>query len=118
MMSDTEELDCVVLECNYEPPHEHYFPSDWQFGGPNETDPRADPRWIPTTYTYLDERLESIHVTQVPICDDQAIDNFTQVAGWGKDFNPVWIQAERPNGVVEILKVKYDKETDMAEDIA
>lgn len=107
----------VILECDFEPPHEHRFPSDWRFGGASGVDPRADERWLPTTYTYLSDRLDPIHVTQVPVCDNEAIDYFSKVAGWGKGFNPVWLQAKRPDGTVEILKVQYEKETDTAWDI-
>lgn len=101
----------IELTCPYEPEHVHVFPDDWNFGGASGTDPRADPRWKPTSYTYIDDRVRLIHTTQAPICDDQAIDEFTKVAGWGKNFNPVWLQVRRGD-VVEMLPWTYDKLTD------
>ena len=93
--------------------HTHEFPDDWIFGGPSGTDPRADPRWRATTYTYFDDKLTIVHFTQVPICDDEAIELFTAVANYGPRFNPVWLQATRPNGTVETLPVEYDKSEDV-----
>lgn len=104
--------ECIVYCCGYEPQHVHELPPDWEFGGPTGLDPRADPRWRPDVYTYFDDRLFPIHLTTVPFCDDEAIDNFTQVAGYGRDFNPVWIQVKRVDGTVETLPVTYNKETD------
>lgn len=95
----------------------HYFPLGWTFGGANSSDPRADPRWKPTTYEYYDDRLAIIHVTQSPLCDEQAIDEFTIVAGYGRGFNPVRLSARRPDGKIEMLRVEYDKATDTAVDI-
>lgn len=108
------ETNEIVLECHFEPPHEHRFPSDWQFGGANDLDPRADPRWKPTVYEYFDEGLHSIHRTVAPLCDDEAIDNFTRVAGWGPTFRPVYLSAQHPGEVKpSMLPWKYSKETDM-----
>lgn len=95
--------------------HAHEFPDDWTFGGPNETDPRADPRWKPTTYEYYDSKVRRIHVTQVPLCDDEALDYFTKVAGWGAGFDPVWVSAKRPDGNMEMLPWTYSKATDEIE---
>ena len=66
-----------VLECEYDGP-DHIFPKDWFFGGTDGSDPRADTRWLPTTYQYFDDRLDLIHTTQTPMCDDQAIDEFSK----------------------------------------
>lgn len=98
------------IKCPFDPPHVHEFPGDWQFGGPSETDFRADPRWKPSSYYYIDERLDVVHVTTVPRCDDEAIDFFTQVRDWG--FTPKWVRARRPDHTSETLKVVYDSETD------
>lgn len=99
----------MIKTCRFEPPHTHVYPDDWEFGGANGADPAADPRWRGSSYTYWSDKLEILETTCVPRCDDQAIDNFTQVARWG---NPVYIQAARPDGSVERLPVRYDKSTD------
>lgn len=101
----------VTIICHYtEPPHEHHFEAGWIFGGANGLHPGADPRWQQTTYTYYDDRAKACYTTQVPLCDDQAIDEFTKVAGYGR--NPVWLAADRPDGTVEMLPWVYDKATD------
>lgn len=102
----------IEFLCGYEPEHTHSYPDDWQFGGPNETDPRGDTRYRATTYQYFSDRAQIIHTTQVPLCDDQAIDEFTRVAGWGPGFNPVWLKAKRPDGREEMVPWVYDKSTD------
>ena len=115
-------LDCsddvdyvLVQECPYEPPHTHEYPLNWEFGGPNGTDPRVDLRWVPerrTTYTYISDRFEQLHVSQSLICDDEALDYFTTVAEWGPTFHPKYVMALRPNGTVETLPFEYDEATD------
>lgn len=90
----------------------HEFPDDWDFGGANRTDPRADSRWQPTTYIYFDDRLRDVHITQVPICDNEAIDNFSKVAEYGPAFNPRWLHAKRPDGTTSPIPGHYDKSTD------
>lgn len=102
-----------VIECPFDPPHEHRYPSDWTFGGANGTDPASDKRWHPDTYLYFSDRAELLHITQAVRCDDQAIDYFTQVAGWGAGFNPVYIWVKR-HGERDAspLPVRYNKETD------
>jgi len=104
----------IELICPFGPEHVHEFPDDWRLGGASGTDPRADERFSPTTYTYFDNKLQILHFTQVPVCDDEAIDYFTSVASWGAGFNPVWVQATRPDGTVETLPVEYEKATDIA----
>jgi hypothetical protein len=105
--------DDVVIACPYEPPHEHRFPADWQFGGANGLDPRADPRWETTVYEYFDGQLHCIHTTVVPLCDDEAIDRFTNVAGYGPTFDPVYLSKRRPYEKGEMLPWKYDKASDL-----
>lgn len=102
----------IILECWADPPHIHTYPDDWDFGGPNGTDPRTDRRYRLTTYRYIDAQLNIIDTTQAPLCDDQAIDEFTKVANYGPGFNPVWLQATRSDGRVETLPWTYDKTTD------
>lgn len=98
-----------VLLCNYtDPPHVHVFPKDWKFGGANGCHPGADPRWKATTYTYFAADAQPLRMTQAPICDDQALDEFTLVAGRG---NPKWLMAEK-DGKPIMLPWVYDKESD------
>jgi hypothetical protein len=99
--------------CHYtDPPHEHDYPEGWLFGGANGIDPRTDERWKPTTYEYWSDRAELLHTTQAPLCDDQALDEFTKIASMGPSFNPHWLSAKRPNNTVEMLPWLYDKATD------
>ena len=105
----------IYQTCEYGGP-DHEFPDDWEFGGANDEHPGADPRYRPTTYVYFDDKIRPIHLTQVPLCDDQAIDEFTFVANISPDFNPVWLQATRPDRKVVMLPIQYDKTTDIATD--
>lgn len=107
----------TILECEYDgPPHE--FPDDWEFGGADGKHPGADPRFLPTTYTYYNRLARPIFSTQTPQCDDQAIDEFTRIANFGPSFSPVWVIASRPpqDGIraMEMLPWTYDKTTDTA----
>ena len=107
------EPDCpvhgvVVVQCRYDPPHTHVYPHDWQFGGANGTHPGSDPRWRPSVYVYISSRLEVIHTTVAPLCDDEAIDRFTD----HRYLDPKWIRVRRPDGTSETLPVIYDPETD------
>lgn len=107
----------IELDCGYsDAPHE--FPDDWTWGGPNGTHPGADPRWKTTVYTYYDERLAVVWTTSAPLCDEQAIDEFTTVTSYGPGFKPVYLSARRP-GVAkeEMIPVKYDAATDTASDL-
>jgi hypothetical protein len=111
MTSEVEETYVLIQECPYDPPHSHEFPSDWFFGGPDLADPRADPRWIPPGYVYLDGSLHPVHTTSAPVCDDQAIDEFTLVASWG--LKPVYLQVRRPGQTkLEIVPWTYDEPSD------
>lgn len=99
----------MLVECNYGgPPHE--FPDDWTFGGANNLHPGADPRWSATTYEYYDDQITVVCLTQAPICDDQALDEFTRVARRG--HNPIWLSAHRADGSLEMLPWTYDKASD------
>lgn len=109
-MSDS--ADVVLVDCDFDPPHVHEYPGDWEFGGANGLDPRADRRWRPTTYEYYNDRAERIWITQVPLCDDEALDNCTNIAGRGPGWNPVWVAAIRPDTGAEMLPWTYDKATD------
>ena len=103
----------MILVCTYtDPPHEHEWPDDWEFGGANGTDPRADPRYQASTYTYYDRDASVLWITQAPLCDDQALDEFTKIANMGVSFHPKWLGVKRPDGSVEMLGWIYDKATD------
>lgn len=104
----------VKIPCRYGFDHDfHEFPDDWIFGGANNADPRADPRWEPTTYLYYDWQAMIIWTTQTPLCDDQAIDEFTKIRDMGPSFRPKWlgkyIGLRRD---VQMLPVVYDPATD------
>lgn len=102
-----------VIECYYlEEPHTHEFPDDWKFGGADGLHPGADPRYLPTVYEYYNDRADIIWTTSVPLCDYQAIDEFTLVGEMGKNYNPVWVSAKRPDGSLEMLHWVYNKATD------
>jgi hypothetical protein len=106
----------TVVICNYtDPPHEHEWPDDWEFGGANGLDPRADPRYRATTYQYFGDDATVLWTTQAPLCDDQAIDEFTKIASMGRSFRPKWIGVKRPGGKLEMLPWVYDIASDMAE---
>jgi hypothetical protein len=103
----------ISIDCaNQNPPHTHTYPDDWVFGGANGVDPRADVRWRPTTYIYYSGTLEVLHTTQVPLCDDDALDRFTNVAGYGPEYDPVVLMAVREDGTRELLPWKYNKSDD------
>jgi TPR repeat protein len=105
------------VECGYEGP-DHEYAWDWLFGGADQNDPRADARWKPNTYTYYDERLDIICTTQTPLCDDQAIDEFTRVAGMGPKYKPRYLSVLRPNSdKPEMLPWEYDFRTDTAREV-
>lgn len=107
----------VLLDCGYDDgPHE--FPDDWVWGGANDCHPGADPRWEPVSYIYYNEKLQPIWTTSAPLCDEQAIDEFTTVTGYGPGFKPVYL-AKRRQGVadLEMIPVKYDPVTDVARDL-
>lgn len=105
----------VIVPCMHDGPT-HVYPKDWEFGGANGLDPRADPRWKPDTYEYMNENLESVHLTQVPICDYHALDMFSEVQYWG--LNPVFIRVKR-HGDTEwhMLPYQYDSEDDTWDNI-
>lgn len=103
----------IVKECRFEPPHTHEWPDDWEFGGATGQDPRSDPRWRPTTYVYLDEGLHRVHLTQTPLCDDQAIDEFTRYRGSRASY----LQVRRPDSGLELLPFQYNPDTDEVQEL-
>lgn len=108
----------VIIECEYDIPHTHEFPDDWEFGGANGLHFGADPRWEPTVYTYYNESLEEICITSAPLCDQQAIDEFTKIAALGSGYSPVYLSAKhRGEPVGTMLPVKYSKTDDTVREI-
>lgn len=99
----------IVLNCPYEPLHHHEFPDDWIFGGADKSDPRADTRWSPTTYVYLDNHLNPVWTTQTPLCLDQAIDEFTKHAPLGATY----LQYKNVGGELLLADWIYDPATDV-----
>lgn len=109
----------LIQECGYEPKHYHEYPDDWSFGGASGTDPRKDERFLPDTYQYLDSSLRVLHTTQVPLCDDEAIDNFTAIARYGSEFVPVYLQVKRAGKRdYVVLPFTYDTRTDLVTEMA
>lgn len=103
--------------CEYDGPA-HTYPSDWRFGGAIGDDPRSDLRWMPTTYQYFDAMLELLHTTQTPLCDDQAIDEFTKVAAWFRNAKPKYLTVKRPgDDKFVMLPWEYDAATDTANEV-
>ena len=99
----------IIQECGYEPPHTHQWPDDWSFGGADGEDPRTDPRWIPDTYLYLNDHFDVVWETQTPLCDDQALDEFTKHA----DLGATYLQVRRRGGrEAELLDWQYRAEHD------
>lgn len=89
----------------------HEYPDDWKFGGANGLDPRADPRWLPTTYTYYDFQAVPVWTTQTPLCDEQAVDEFTKIRDRG--LHPKWIGKKTLGDYkTEMLPWVYDEATD------
>lgn len=112
-LTERTALGTFEIECHYtDPPHTHSFPEDWVFGGASGLHPAADPRWTPTTYEYYDGALHVVETTQVPLCDDQAIDEFTKVANYGPGYKPVYLSKRQPGERPHMLPWVYDKETD------
>jgi hypothetical protein len=102
----TQECPYAVLE-GHRP---HRFPDDWEFGGANGQDPRADPRWQPTTYRHLAAHLDEVWLTQTPLCDDQAIDEFTKHS----ELGVVYLQVRRPGERdFVLLDWQYDRVADL-----
>ena len=106
----------IVQKCLFDGP-DHEYPDDWQFGGANGQDPRADPRFEVNNYTYFDADVQPIWVTSVPRCDDEAIDMFTWVGQLGPDFKPKWLSVRRADGTEQMLKLTYDKTTDVVTEV-
>ena len=100
----------TFIECSYPPKHEHEYPDDWEFSSNGH--PGADARLQPSSYTYYDSDAQVLHVTSVPLCDDEALDKFTQVADWFPNCHPTWLAVKRPGEKLAMLPFTYDRDTD------
>lgn len=98
----------IRMKCDVEPEHFHEFPDDWIFAGPRGTDWRADPRWKPSVYIYLDENLRTVWQTSEPRCLDDAINKFSA----HRAYNPAYLQCAPERGNLELVPFKYDAKTD------
>lgn len=94
--------------CDVEPAHTHEFSDDWIFAGPRGTDWRADPRWKPSVYIYLDDHLNEVWRTSEPKCLDAALDKFSQHATVGAAY----LQYSPERGELQVAPWKYDAATD------
>jgi hypothetical protein len=96
--------------------HVHIYPDDWTFGGADGTHPGADPRFETSRYWYFDERFDLVDVSSAPVCDGQAVDEFTRVARLG--FRPVYIgKRNASESTPDLMPWRYDPATDEVEEI-
>lgn len=99
----------ITFPCPYGG-EDHSYPDDWVFGGADGKDPRADPRFMPTHYQYIDAEYGFCYLTGSYLCDDEALDNFTLVA---QDSDPKFIAAKRPgDNKYRLMPFVYVAETD------
>ncbi len=92
----TEEV--ILWDCGYLDEGEEVcceFPEDWIFGGADNLHPGADPRWEASVYRYLNEYAEEVFITTAPICEHQALDQFTDVSSFG-DTHPRYLEIRGP----------------------
>lgn len=104
--------ECVITCTLGGESHEHIYPGDWIFGGADGTHPASDPRYKPTTYTYRDEELDHIYVTQTPLCEEQALDEFTWVRNTFPGSNPVYLEITLPGEVPKFARWRYNSTND------
>lgn len=114
-ISEVVRIPCKATDSTHE---YHEYPRDWVFGGPQDDNPAADPRWKPTNYTYWSDKATPIWVVHHPKCDDEAMDYFTTIAEQFPMVNPVRLSAKRPGAPKEVmLPVKYNRTDDTLEDV-
>lgn len=102
-------LDCGLLDEGEEP---HIFPGDWVFGGADGNDPGADPRWESSSYHYLNEFAQTVWVTSAPLCEHQALDQFTLVSSFG-DLHPRYLEVRHPGeSTYTVLPWEYRESAD------
>lgn len=102
----------IEVDCRYSDTCKHEYPDDWIFGGADELHPGADPRYVPTIYTYFDSEFRPIWSTTEYLCDEQAIEKFTWVRDIGPSFHPKYVQANLPGEKPRPLPWVYDEVKD------
>lgn len=114
-MTQTTLLPPIELICPWdENCVQHTYPADWKFSGASGTDARADSRFMPDVYTYYDAEMHELYITTSLLCDEHALDYFTNVATWGRDWSPVYVTVRRHGERDERpLPWSYDKATDV-----
>lgn len=105
----TIKIDCPsgTPECSG-----HEFPDDWQFGGANGKDFRADPRWAAATYRYLDKYFKEVWISTSFYCDEQALDKFTWIASIDPSYGDVRYVLKRMPGEVEWVPLPWEYRAD------
>lgn len=76
----------------------HIFPQDWHFGGATGEDPRADPRWLPSTYLFIDRMFQGRCHTSEPFCDHDAVGPFREKVNSRvhRDHEIFFVMVQRP----------------------
>jgi hypothetical protein len=95
-----------LWEMTYEqadPECKHPLPGDWEFAGATGEDPRADPRWQPETFSYLDRMLHRITITQVPRCIHEAIGSHKTLVERRTDRKVFYVTGGLPDEKAEII---------------
>lgn len=88
---------------------EHEYPDDWTFGGAKGGDPRADQRFQPTTYIFMNRMLAPIYIGSDPLCDHEAIHSKRlRVDSYHTGSKVFYIKAQRPDGSEEIIYSDID----------
>jgi hypothetical protein len=83
---------------------EHEYPDNWVFGGAIGADPRADPRYLPTTYVFMDRKLQAIHTCCSSLCDHEAIQSKKpRIENSFRNAKVYYIKAIRPDGTTELI---------------
>jgi hypothetical protein len=69
--------------------------------------PGVDPDWKPSTYKYLDSRMDVLVETQVPIDDESALAMFHQISRYGHGFENVRFVLVALPGTQEFKMLPY-----------
>lgn len=100
-----------MWEMNYQPDDsecKHTLPGDWIFGGPTDEDPRADPRWRPMTYVFMDRLLRTKHMTSEPMCIHVAKSSYKERIERLYDVKIFYITAALENEKGELIYSDVD----------
>ena len=91
-------LDYPEWKCSHE------YPDDWVFGGPLGGDPRADVRYRPNVYEFLDWKLQVIHTDCSPLCDHEAVSGKRMSVDRNFPTSKVYyIKVTRPDGSTGLI---------------